>query len=325
MIVVLTCPGHDYTSKGLRQWPFENGPTVRARDYRWLFISEQLPRATYVFADIDRLYGWERGLAAEMFRAMVAAGLVCLNDPARVLTRYPLLRALARDGLNPFDVYRAEDAPRPRRFPVFLRNDADHDRPRDTLFRTQAALDRALRRALERGVPLVDLLVVEFVDLADARGHYSKFGTYRFGGDLHYDHVNVSAGWIAKLHKGSEHLWTEEMFAEDRRAVLANDNPQAVHRAFAAACIDWGRADWGVRADGAVVVFEINTNPNVVLREAAPKSFFEETRLIGRQRMARLIAEIDSPPGGRVPIAPGDLIEAYRRGLPADGGPPRRP
>ncbi len=325
MIFVVTTPGHDYTSKALRTWPFESEvPLVKATDYRKLFRFETVPWATYVFADIDRLYTWERHLAAEMYRSMVAAGLRCLNDPARVLTRYPLLRALARTGINPFDVYRADDAPRPCRFPVFIRGEWDHERPDLELYETQSALDEALQRRLDRGVPLADLLVVEFVDLCDARGHYHKLSSFRFGGEFHYDHRYVSERWVTKFHKGSEHLWTEEMLAEDRLAVLANETPAAVRRAFEIGGIEWGRADYGF-VGGRSAVFEINTNPNVVRFGPEPASFFEETRLIGRRRIAQLMLEIDSEPGSPVSIEPGERIAEYRRRLAADGAPPERP
>lgn len=326
MIFLVTAPGHHYTSRGLREWPFaDDVPTVKATDYRKLFRHETVPRATYVFADIDRLYAWERPLAAEMFRAMVAAGLRCFNDPARVLTRYPLLRALHREGINPFNVYRADDAPRPERFPVFIRHESDHEWPHVALYETQEALDRTLEQRLAHGVPLSDLLVVEFVDLKEPGGLYSKFGTYRFGGaNLHYDHINVSVKWVAKLHKGTEHLWTEEMFAEDRRAVLANESPDTVRRAFEIAGIDWGRIDHGRMGD-RTVVFEINTNPSVTVRKPVPESFFEETRLIGRRRMARLMLEVDTEPGRPVRVEPGGRLEAYRRKLAANGEPPLRP
>src|SRR5262249_39761423 len=131
MIVFVTAYGHDYCVAGLKRWPFEADwlPVVGSTPYDRLFRADRLPRATYIFVDIDRLYPWERHLPAERFRDMTAAGLKCLNDPARVLNRYPLLRALAREGINPFDVYRADDAPRPSRFPVFVRRESDHGQP----------------------------------------------------------------------------------------------------------------------------------------------------------------------------------------------------
>jgi hypothetical protein len=326
MIFVISTPGHDYTSNALRQWPFGGEvPFVRSADYGKLFRSETLPRATYVFADIDRLYAWERRLAAEMYRAMVAAGLRCLNDPARVLTRYPLLRALAREGINPFDVYRADDAPQPRRFPVFIRTEAGHDNPQEKLFETQAELDQVLARLVRRGIPLANLLVIEFVDLKDSRGFYSKFGAHKLGGPLHYDHASLSDKWVVKRPKGSERFWTEAMQAEERRTVIANEVPDAVRRAFEIAGIEWGRADYGRSGDRSVV-FEINTNPNLSALSPEPASFREETRLIGRRRMAQLILEIDTKePGPPVRIEHGEQVTKYRRGLPATGGPPRRP
>lgn len=328
MIFIVTTAGHAYTCQGLVKWPFHDGtevPVIKSGNYTGLFFQPSVPRATYIFADIDRLYPWERRLAAEMFRSMVAAGLRCLNDPARVLTRYPLLRRLSREGINPFNIYRADDAPQPHRFPVFIRHASGHEDPGEGLIATQPELDAALAREVDRGSSLEDCVVIEWLDLRSERGLYAKHGSFRVGGGLHYDHVNFSEQWVAKQHIGSEHLWTEEMYAEDRLTVLANETPEAVRRAFDIAGIEWGRADWGRRADGSTVVFEINSNPHIAARKPELGSFFEETRVICKRRMARLLLEIDSPPGPPVHIEPGEQIGAYRRKPPADGSLPRRP
>ena len=43
------------------------------------------------------------------------------------MSRVELLRSLNAAGINPFDVMRADESPRPTRFPVFLRFEMDHN------------------------------------------------------------------------------------------------------------------------------------------------------------------------------------------------------
>ena len=43
------------------------------------------------------------------------------------MSRVELLRSLNAAGINPFDVMRADEQPRPRTFPVFLRFEMDHN------------------------------------------------------------------------------------------------------------------------------------------------------------------------------------------------------
>ena len=125
MIVILTTPRHRYT---LARFKAEHGfpvPPMRRVAYHRLFRSLLVPRATYVFADLDRLSPWELRVAADYYRILSEAGMRCLNDPAKAMTRYELLATLHREGINPQAVYRADDHPRPARFPVFVRLD-DH-------------------------------------------------------------------------------------------------------------------------------------------------------------------------------------------------------
>src|SRR5260370_11498548 len=124
LVVFVTTRGHAYTVRAIiEQKMGATAPVSRTMTYDDLFKTEWVPRATFVFTDLERLYPWEARLAADVFRSLKFEGLRCLNDPARVLTRYELLRALHRRGINPFDVYRAEDRPKPQRFPVFVRGE----------------------------------------------------------------------------------------------------------------------------------------------------------------------------------------------------------
>lgn len=323
MICFVTTPGHGYSVDGLRRWPFRNAglPSVSSMDYHELFRADALPSATYVFADIERLYAWERRLAAERFRSMRTAGLACLNDPARVLTRYALLRALAREGVNPFGVYAAEDFPEPRRFPVFVRCTGGHRGRVSALLRTQAALERHLRQRVAEGESLSDCIVVEYVDVRRPDGLWPKSGTFRVGEALHYDHTDYRDGWIVKSYEGSERLWTEALFAEERRAVLANETPSAVRQAFEIAGIEWGRADHAATADGHAV-FEVNTNPHVGPLKGPNVEPYE---LFARRRLAGMLRRIDSAEGTPVAVEAGPELRRFRFRKMLDLAEPGRP
>ena len=314
MIYFITPPGHGPTVDGLRHRPFEDAalPRIRTVDYITLLRTDRVPYATYVFADIERLYPWERRAVAERFAGMRAAGLRCLNDPARVLARYPLLRALAREGINPFDVYLAEDAPRPRRFPVFVRGDSGHGGATSALLHSQEALDNHLQERVAAGEPLSDCLVVEYAQARRTDGLWSKSGSFRVGDALHYDQTDLWDGWIVKEYDGSPHLWNAARIEEDRRAVVANEHPEAVRRAFEIAAIDWGRADHAA-AEGGHAVFEINTNPYLNGPTSPPGSAYDETRLLARRRLAELLGRIDSAAGDPVAIEPGPVVATLRR------------
>src|SRR5438105_46515 len=92
MIVFLTTPGYAKTHQALAAPDI--GIDVQVMDYRQLLDAKTLPRATYVFTDLDRLPLYGLQLAAQSYRTMRQGGLTVLNDPARVLSRYGLLRRL---------------------------------------------------------------------------------------------------------------------------------------------------------------------------------------------------------------------------------------
>jgi hypothetical protein len=162
VIVLITTRGNDYTLASLVEGTYGvPTPTFRTTHYERLLGAWRVPRATYVFADLERLAPWELRLAADLYRAMTAAGLRCLNNPARAMARVELLTALHNAGVNPFSVYRADTTPRPARFPVFIRSENDHARARSDLFFDLDGLERALREVRAAGMPLRGMLVVE--------------------------------------------------------------------------------------------------------------------------------------------------------------------
>lgn len=318
MIVFVTTPGHAYTIASLVRRSYGvPTPAVGTAAYPALLMADAVPRATYIFADLERLAPAERPIAAAGYAAMTAAGLRCLNDPARVLGRYDLLRRLAAAGINAHTAWRADERPAPRRFPVFIRREDGHDPPLGGLIDTKDELERRLAAVAATGEPLSRLIVVEFNAEPAAGGVWRKFGSFHVAGRFHADHCDYEDTWLVK--HGSDALATPDRLADEYAFVRDNAVPQPVRDAFALAGIDYGRADHAL-VGGVPVVFEINTNPVLLplTRQASPMR--DTTKLEGRQRMAALLAAIDTPGDGLVPIEALEAVRDWRRRRRAGSG-----
>ncbi len=286
---------HAYTVASLgRNFGFDT-PPCSALAYEDLFDAETLPSATYVFADIERLSDAELVVAAEIASAMEGAeGFRVLNHPARVRTRYALLRALHQRGLNLFDAYRADGLPRPGRFPVFVRAEAEHEPALTALLPDQPSLDLALAGLVARGRPLRGLVVIEYCAQEARPGIWRRFGTFRIGDAVQLDHVVTEASWNVKW--GTQGLSTEQENASDYRAVLDNLFSEPLREAFDVAAIDYGRADFGI-VDGRPQVYEINTNPHLAALADDTSPIRTRSLRLAHERFASHLYRIDTTSG----------------------------
>lgn len=311
MIVFITTRGHDYTVAPLMDGTFDFGvPKVRAVTYDKLFRARKTPSATYVFTDFERLSPAELRLAADLYQGFGEAGLRRLNDPARVMGRYQLLRALHRTGFNPFTAYRADDEPRPSRFPVFLRREFDHELPQRKLIEDQAGLERELAALRDSGTPLRGWLVIEFCAEPIARDTWAIFGTFRIGDATHLDHGVVENNWRAKY--GTPGLATEDIIREFVRSMDENDFADAIRPAFELADIEYGRADHAP-VGGRHVVYEINTNPTIRGPRVSRSPLYTEALTRSRERLARLLWMIDTGDGRKLSFPRSKRLDNYRR------------
>lgn len=298
MIVVLTTRDHQDTFACFGQGKYGfAAPQVRTMAYEDLFCARRVPRATYVFTDLERLASWELTLAARLYRRMKKRGLRCLNDPARVMSRFELLRTLHRAGVNPFDVYRADEQPRPARFPVFLRDEDHHASPLPMLLDSQAELDAALAARRAKGIPARGTLVVEHCPAPYGSGanRWHKWGTFKVADRMSIDHIGIDDSWYVKF--GRWELLDETAVADEHEAATANRVAPEIEQAFALSGIEFGRADHAT-VDGRAVVYEINTNPFVgpYVADRIPLRF--KTQTLVRERLAAALAAIDSPDTG---------------------------
>ncbi len=300
MIVLFTTREHRYTFRSAVQGKFGcPTPELRVIDYDELFASKSvvLPKATYVFGDLERLSPRALRRTASLYRSLTSAGLRCLNDPARVMSRVELLTTLHAAGINSFSVVRADENRSPSHFPVFIRDEAGHSTPADTLYANQAELDAGLAQLRDEGTPLRGMLIVEQATEKYADLFWGKWGTWRVGDEMIVEHLMLEEQWIVK--RGYYLNLDDAAVADEHEAVTTNRFATELRPIFETAGIEFGRADHA-RVAGRAIIYEINTNPFMSVLELDPRPVRAETQLHGRQKFAEALAAIDSDATGSV-------------------------
>lgn len=303
--------GHEYTlDEVLRD---RRAPRCEIVSYDRLFAAARLPRAVYVFTDLDRLGGWDLELAGAAHRALVRAGVPTLNDPARVRKRYGLLRALHEAGINQFNAYRVEEGIRPARYPVFLRREVGHRAPQSGLLDDWNATRRAIDATAEQGIPLGEVLIIEYAAEPARPGVFRKLSLARVGDrytPMHCVHQNT---WLVK--QGSDHTGPLDLFEDELRIMRENPYAEALAPAFEIARIDYGRADFGL-VGGRVQIYEINTNPKVAYGSEHPIALRNESQRLAWEKMLDALRALDERPVGRGPVRIADKRLARYQGRP---------
>ena len=173
-----------------------------------------------------------------------------------------MLRALHNDGVNSFDVHRADELVTPSRWPVFVRGEHDHEGNASELIHDQRALDAALAHDRVAGIEPRTRLIVEFAETRSEDGYYRKYGVFRIGERYVQRHIFFSRDWMVKLCEPPSD-WALE---EERAFVDSDADAEAVHAVFERAGIEYGRIDYS-RSGDRIEVWEINTNPMIVNAE----------------------------------------------------------
>jgi len=269
MIHYLSTRPHAYPMRDMLAFaPPALARAVAILDYDTAFADPaRLGPGAYLFTDLERLT--TRGLraASGLWRRLAGdPGTRLFNHPTRAMRRYEFLRAMARLGVNDFDVYRLDELRPPARYPVFLRREDEHDGPASVLIPDAATLARARDDLLANGQVRDDVIIVEYRETRSPDGLWRKFGAYCVAGRVVPVELIVSDHWIAKL---TRRLRTPEAFAEEMDYLNGNPHAAELRAIFAAARIDYGRIDYAL-ADGAIRVWEINTNPVFVSPRGPP-------------------------------------------------------
>jgi hypothetical protein len=290
-VIFLLHLGKTYTVRNyIKSWGRELGPPIRIRNYpglrptgetsykrlqqihsSWRFgrlrDGELESKATRVviFSDLDRLREEERSQAVALHQRLTqrVPRVRLLNHPRRSLGRFDLLRALYERGTNRFNIYRLNEQAVPKQWPVFLRRERGHGGV-SSLLRSQEDLDREIERLNRQQWGLDDTVIIEHCDVADKQGIARKYGAFRVGNRIIARHIHFSRNWMIRFPD----IKTQETTREELAYVQDNRFAQKLMEIFELARIDYGRIDFGV-VDGQVQVWEINTNPMILVPEDA--------------------------------------------------------
>jgi hypothetical protein len=248
---------HQYTLQSL-----EKGDPVIRRSYDGILRRTELPLGAYIFTDIDRLGVWELELASILYRTLQAGGARVLNDPARVLTRFDMLRTLYEKGLNRYQVWRPYLDEWPDRYPVFVRRNAFHSGVLSELIHDKSGLEKVLDEKRREGIPDSNVIVVEYAAQSDPNGLFRKFSVYRVG-DRYFNDLSVNQkNWEVKY--GESGVASEAIYQLELDMMNQVPFKSLIRKVFDIAHIEYGRLDFGL-VDGCPQFYEINTNPTLRL------------------------------------------------------------
>ncbi|HEU4717113.1 MAG TPA: hypothetical protein VFU15_04740 [Bacteroidia bacterium] len=213
------------------------------------------PGDLVIFCDIDRCNDEELEELKTAYRNILGTGCSILNNPAKVLRRYQLLQGLHADLTNDFRVYRPGELPATEkiRFPVFVRDELEHNGPGSELIHTRVELESILANS-----PPPNPLVCEFIDTT-IKGHYHKYGAFVLDGKIIPRHFFLSGSWNVKSASGD----TGHSQQLEIDYVLKNPHAEELQQIAEYAHIEFGRIDYAITEKG-IQVFEINTNPTVI-------------------------------------------------------------
>jgi hypothetical protein len=279
--------------------------------YPQLLARSSLPRATYIFSDFDRLSVWQIEVAAHVYRSLRDGGCRVLNDPAQALQRLALLRQLRHDGVNSFGAWPAVEVGAVDRFPAFLRTATAHRGNLTDPLPDATALTAALERLIEDGYPLANLIAVEYRAEPLQGDVFRKLAMYRIGDRMTPAPSVHERHWTAKY--GENGVAGEAAYEDDLEQVRALPHAPIVRRAFEAAHIDYGRADYGL-VGGRPEIYEINTNPMIDRpKRRHPFATRDEAVRFCREAYFSAVTALDTTEaGGPIKIKRPDLLTSRR-------------
>jgi hypothetical protein len=296
MLRFLTTRGHEHTVRDLEEGKMgvATVPPCMVENYDQFLRKKEAPCGVYIFTDLERLTPWELRVVAEAYGALAGdARCLALNNPARVMCRYELLRSLREEGINEFDVIRADERRWPERYPVFLRKEQDHRRPSsEALLQSREELAAALEKTRAEGISLRGLLIIGYAAEAFDGPWFRKFSSFRVGRTVFADHVDVEDTWVVKYGKKGV-KFPEDYNLFEQEFVKENWSADILRRAFEIAGIEYGRADWGI-VGGKVQVYEINTNPQIRGDWGSPNPTSRATTEMATKKLLDSLAALEN-------------------------------
>ncbi|HET7885268.1 MAG TPA: tetratricopeptide repeat protein [Bradyrhizobium sp.] len=143
-------------------------------------------------------------------------------------------------------------------FPLLLRSPGYHTGRNFVLVETAANLSEAIA-----GLPGEELLAIEYLDARGVDGNVRKYRVMMIGGKLFPLHLAISKNWkvhyfTSDMADQAGHRSEEMAFLEDMAGVLGEKAFAALHTIAEVLALDYGGIDFGLNADGDLLLFEAN-------------------------------------------------------------------
>lgn len=230
--------------------------------YRVFFRADMLKPGAMIFTHFEGLSLPELELIRSFHarQAKAGASFLLLNDPARTLDRYQLGMRLFEENINNFRPRYLDEDLSSIRFPAFVRLANEHGFWDSRLVDDETGLHRTLEILRSKAPDLGsrDAIVVEFCDTSN-EGLFRKYSALRIGDEIIPRHVLFSSRWLTKYPD----IIDAEKVAEELEFVRKFEHDALLRPVFDLAGVDYGRIDYSFQ-DGALRVWEINTNPVIV-------------------------------------------------------------
>ncbi len=263
---LVTKEAHYTMDQYMRSWGPSPGGRIQIILYEDLLRFRILKPGTYIFSDLERLSPRKLTIACQVWKALSEAGsrVRLLNDPSRVLCRYDLLRKLFNDGKNCFNAIRVGESLDSLHYPVFVREENQHNGNLTDPIHNQSELVREVRSLRLQGYRRRNLLIVEFCDTSDCAGVFRKYSAFIVGGEILPRHVIFSHHWNVK----KPDLVDPRLDGEQEEYLRTNPHKSWLRETFKLSGIEYGRIDYSLMGTKPQV-WEINTNPTV--RQLTPR------------------------------------------------------
>jgi Flp pilus assembly protein TadD/glutathione synthase/RimK-type ligase-like ATP-grasp enzyme len=165
--------------------------------------------------------------------------------------------------------------------PLLLRSPGYHTGRNFILVEKEAELSAAAA-----GLPGTELLAIEYLDARGKDGSARKYRVMMIGGQIYPLHLAISRNWkvhyfTSDMADQPNHRAEEAAFLSDMPAVLGDKAMVALNGMRDALGLDYAGVDFGLSADGDLLLFEANATMVIAAPDPDPRWAYRRTAITG--------------------------------------------
>jgi glutathione synthase/RimK-type ligase-like ATP-grasp enzyme len=166
-------------------------------------------------------------------------------------------------------------------FPLLLRSPGYHTGRNFIIVESAAELSAAAA-----SLPGSDLLAIEYLDARGQDGSARKYRVMMIGGKIYPLHLAISRDWkvhyfTSDMADKTDHRLEEAAFLADMPAVLGDKAYHALEGIRDALGLDYAGIDFGLNADGDLLLFEANATMVIAVPDNDERWAYRRTAITG--------------------------------------------